>query len=89
MLLIALGLALALPGRALAGGPQLLVGAAEDAPKQPTLAAAKAQMTMLHLAGLDAVRMTVQWTTGETELSQGEQDAIANAVEAADLDSIR
>ncbi|MGZ4398377.1 MAG: hypothetical protein ACXVZ1_08170 [Gaiellaceae bacterium] len=89
MLLIALGLALALPGRALAGGPQLLVGAAEDAPKQPTLAAAKAQMTMLHLAGLDAVRMTVQWTTGETEPSQGEQDAIANAVEAADLDSIR
>ena len=35
----------------------MLVGAAEDAGKQPTLAGAKAQMDLAKLAGLGAIRL--------------------------------
>jgi hypothetical protein len=82
-------LALALPARALAGGPTLLVGAAEDSVKQPTLAEAKAQVTLLRLAGLDALRMTATWSPGETELPKAEAESLGNAIEAASMDGMR
>ena len=50
--------ALVLAPAAHAGGPSLQVGAAEDSPKQATLVAAKAKMTMAQLAGLKAIRLT-------------------------------
>jgi hypothetical protein len=44
-----------------AGGPSLIVGAAEDNVKAGTLTEAKAQLDLLKLAGLDAVRVTSIW----------------------------
>jgi hypothetical protein len=89
LLVIVAALTLFPPGHASAGGPQLLVGAAEDSPKQPTLAAAKAEVTLLRLAGLDALRMTVEWEPGEKELPKDESEALGNAIEAAQMSSIR
>jgi hypothetical protein len=66
----------------------MLVGAAEDAGEQPTLAGAKAQMDLAKLAGLGAIRLTAQWTTGERAPLPGELQALQNAVDAADLDGI-
>jgi hypothetical protein len=66
----------------------MLVGAAEDAAKQPTLALAKAQMDLAGLAGLDAIRLTSVWTTGETAPAASELTGLKNAVGAADLDGI-
>jgi hypothetical protein len=66
----------------------MLVGAAEDAGKQPTLAGAKAQMDLAKLAGLRAIRLTAQWTTGEQAPLPGQLAALQNAVDAADLDGI-
>jgi len=56
---------LALPGLARAS-QGMLVGAAEDAAEAPSLAQAKAKMDLAKLAGLDAIRLTAQWRTGET-----------------------
>jgi hypothetical protein len=87
---IAVGLlALAAAPAALAGGPGMIVGGTEDAVKQPTLTAAKAQMDLLKLAGLDAVRVTQVWTTGETAPSDAEIQVLRNVAEAAQLDGIR
>ena len=44
----------------------MVVGATEDAVRQPTLVATKAQMDMLTLAGLNGVRVTQIWTPGQT-----------------------
>ena len=49
---------------AYAGGPELRIGAAEDVVQQPTLPAARAQMELLKLAGLDTVRITALWEPG-------------------------
>jgi hypothetical protein len=87
---VALGatvVALATPGiaRASAG---MLVGAAEDAAKAPTLAQAKVKMDLAKLAGLDAIRLTAQWRTGETAMPPQYLASLKNAVDAADLDGI-
>jgi len=79
--------ALAVPATA-HGSAGMLVGAAEDAGKQPTLAGAKAQMDLAKLAGLGAIRLTAQWTTGERAPLAGELASLQNAVDAADLDGI-
>jgi len=60
-LVIALGslgawLALAVPAHA--GGPSMILGAAEDAVRAPDLVTTKAKMTELRLAGFTAVRVT-------------------------------
>src|SRR5947208_14899142 len=81
--------ALALAPAALAGGPAMTIGATEDIVKQPTATGAKAQMDLLKLAGLNAVRMTQEWTPGQTEPSGGDLDALKNAVAAAQLDGVR
>jgi hypothetical protein len=72
-----------------AGGPYMMVGAAEDIGKQPTEAAAKVEMDKAKLAGLDAIRMTVTWKTDERTLPAGEAGPLANAVDAAQLAGIR
>ncbi len=68
--------------------PRLLVGAAEDSAKAATLAAAKAQMDLAALAGMDAIRLTAQWSPGLTALPPGELLRLRNAVDAASLDGI-
>jgi hypothetical protein len=72
-----------------AGGPTMGIGATEDIVKQPDLVAAKAQMDLLKLAGLNGVRITQIWAPGETEPSGGAFDALKNAVAAAQLDGVR
>jgi cellulase (glycosyl hydrolase family 5) len=87
-LLAVIVLALALPARALAGGPTMLIGATEDAVRQPTLVQAKAQMDMLRLAGFNAVRVTQVWTPDETAPAAGDVQTLTNVVDAAKLDGV-
>jgi hypothetical protein len=79
--------ALAVPGIAQAS-QEMFVGAAEDAAKAPTLAQAKVKMDLAKLAGLDAIRLTAQWRTGETAPTSSELAGLKNAVDAADLDGV-
>jgi hypothetical protein len=81
--------ALAAAPSALAGGPTMTIGATEDIVKQPEPVAAKAQMDLLKLAGLRAVRMTQEWAPGETAPSGAGFEALKNAVAAAKLDGVR
>jgi Cellulase (glycosyl hydrolase family 5) len=87
ILLIVL-VSLAFPARAFAGGPTMLIGATEDAVRQPTLVAAKAQMDLLRLAGFNAVRVTQIWAPGQTEPSADDLTVLRNVVEAANLDGV-
>jgi hypothetical protein len=82
-------LALASVPTALAAGPDLRIGAAEDQVKQPTLPAAKAHLDLLRLAGLDTVRVTAIWAPGQTEPEPAEAAGLRNAVTAADLVGVR
>ena len=82
-------LALVFAAPAAAGGPSLVVGVAEDSPKQATLTAAKARVTMAQLAGLRQIRVTAQWRPGLTAPPDGELAALRNAAEAGRLAGIR
>src|ERR687884_1188122 len=81
--------ALATAPAAFAGGPTMTIGATEDIVKQPEPVAAKAQMDLLKLAGLRAVRMTQEWAPGEPTPSGAAFDELKNAVAAAQLDGVR
>jgi len=80
---------LAFAAPAWAGGPYMLVGAADDFAKQSSYANAKVSMDEAKLAGLDAIRMTATWTTGETALPESERTPLSNAIMAAELTGIR
>jgi hypothetical protein len=67
----------------------MLVGVAEDLVKQPTEAAAKVQVDKLKLAGLDSVRITQTWKTGQRTVPASELDPLTNAVDAAQFSGIR
>jgi hypothetical protein len=88
---IVVGLALffALAGNAWAGGPYMIVGAAEDVAKQPDMAFAKAEMSQAKLAGLTTIRVTETWKRGERTLSAADQVSLGNAVGAATFTGIR
>ncbi len=75
---LAVAVMLAGASSALAGGPAMRLGAAEDAAKwgDPV-----AKMNLARLAGFDTVRMTLQWSTGQTMPDAGE---LANTRAAAD-----
>jgi hypothetical protein len=69
-------------------GPSLRIGAAEDAAKwgDPV-----AKMNLARLAGLDTVRMTLQWSSGQTAPDPGElanTRAAADAARAAGIEPI-
>jgi hypothetical protein len=81
--------ALVLAPAAAAGGPSLVVGAAEDIVKQPTLPAAKTQLDLAKLAGLRAIRSTAIWAPGQTAPDPTDLAALQNAAQAAQLDGIR
>jgi hypothetical protein len=71
-----------------AAGPELVLGATEDAVRAPTLAQAKAQMDLLVLAGFRAVRITQVWVPGESELSVDDLAVLENVAAAAKLDHV-
>jgi hypothetical protein len=72
-----------------AGGPTMIIGAAEDAVRQPTLKAAKAQMDLLRRAGFNAVRVTQVWAPGQTAPSDADLASLRNVVSAGKIDGIR
>jgi len=72
-----------------AAGRALLVGAAEDAPKQETLVGAVAKLELARLAGLSTVRVTSLWEPGLTAPAGWERDALGNAAAAAQLTGMR
>ncbi len=72
-----------------AGGPSRLVGAAEDVVQQDPLAAAKAKLDLLRLAGFGAVRITEVWAPGERAPTAVEQTRLAALTGAARLDAIK
>ncbi len=80
---------LALASPAAAGGPTMLVGAAEDSVRQPTLTETKAKLDLLRLAGLDAVRVTSIWDPANPEPSGDEVNELANVAAAAKLDGMQ
>jgi hypothetical protein len=91
-LLIAAIAALAMLGlapAALAGGPDMLIGASEDSAQQPSLALAKSQMDLAKLAGFNAVRLTALWDRGQTAQTADGALRLKNAVDAAGLNGIR
>jgi hypothetical protein len=73
---------------ATAGNPAMLIGATEDAVRQPTLVAAKAQMDLLTLAGFNAVRITQIWAPGQTAPSDADLAELENVQRAARLDGV-
>jgi hypothetical protein len=87
--LLPLVLAFALAPAALAGGPSLQLGAAEDVVRAPDLPTAKAKMTLLKLAGFSSVRVTSQWQGTETAPSTAEITTLKNVAAAAQLSAVR
>ena len=81
--------ALALVTPARAGGPTMVVGAAEDIVRQPTLTQAKAQLDLLKLAGLNAIRVTSIWDPGSPNPSPNEVTVLRNVAAAAKLDGMQ
>src|SRR3954471_11834571 len=87
-ILVALA-ALAISPSALAGGPAMQFGAAEDVVRPPALPTAKAKMTLLRLAGFSSVRVTSQWQGTEATPSEAELTVLRNVAGAAQLSAVR
>jgi hypothetical protein len=79
---------LAFAPAARAGGPTLLIGAAEDAPKSTQLTVAKAQMDLLVAAGFRAVRITQEWAPGVDALPATGRTVLGNLASVAKLDDV-
>lgn len=86
--LLALVLFLVAPAAAYAGGPALLLGATEDAPRSSSATVAKAQMDLLVAAGFTADRITQEWHPGDTTLAAGDRAVLENVAAAAKLDAV-
>ncbi len=80
-------LAFAAPARA--GGPAMLVGAAEDELQKQSLVQAKANMTLARLAGFDSVRVTAFWGPGQTKPTAIDRTLLGNVQTAARLTGMR
>ncbi len=74
---------------AFAGGPYMLVGAADDVAKTPDYAFAKVEMDKAKLVGFNAIRLTETWTTGQRSLGPQDQLTLGNAIQAAQFSGIR
>ncbi len=72
-----------------AGGPFMMVGAAEDVVRTPDYAFSKTEMDKLKLAGLDTIRITQTWSKGQTALGPNDAITLDNAMKAAQFTSIR
>src|SRR5436190_6075521 len=80
---------LVLAAPAAAGGPAMVVGAAEDLAEQSDYAFAKAEMDRARLAGLDTIRMTVTWSHGQTSVTETQETKVRNAIKAAQFTGVR
>ena len=69
--------------QALAGGPAMAFGAAEDVVRSPDLATAKARMTLFRLAGFSSIRVTSQWQGVEAAPSEAELTTLRNVAPVA------
>ncbi|HVM68722.1 MAG TPA: hypothetical protein VM204_02675 [Gaiellaceae bacterium] len=87
--LVTLVAALALAPAAHAGGPTLALGAAEDIVRSASATEAKANMTLLRLAGFRAVRITSIWAPGQTAPTAAELAVLRNVAAAASLSGVR
>ncbi len=76
-------------GPARAGGPYMLVGAAEDDAKTQDAAFAKVEMDEMRMAGLDSIRITETWVKGQSTLGPEDAITLANAVTAAQFSGLR
>ncbi len=74
---------------AFAGGPYMMIGAAEDVGKTPDYAFAKASMDKARLAGFDSIRVTQTWTKDQTKLGPSDQIVLGNAINAAQFSGLR
>jgi hypothetical protein len=81
--------ALAAAPAAHAGGPYMMVGAAEDVVLQHDPGFAKSRMELAKLAGLDTIRVTAQWARGQTALGDNARIDLTHAVDAARFYGIR
>jgi hypothetical protein len=79
--------ALVIAPAAHAGGPSMLLGATEDAPRSPLATVAKAQMDLLAAAGFTSIRITQEWPQGRDEIGS-DIKVLQNVATAAQLDSI-
>jgi hypothetical protein len=66
-----------------------MIGAAEDAGRQPDDAVARAQMANASRVGFNTIRLTQMWTTGERALAAGDQTALGNAIRESTASDIR
>jgi hypothetical protein len=89
LLLAAVLVAAVAAAPAQAGGPTMLVGAAEDAVQQDNLVAAKSKLDLLRLAGFGAVRIAETWTPGDRTPTAIEQKRLAAVTGAAKLDALK
>ena len=80
---------LACASPAFAGGPHMLVGAAESIAESNDPAVAKAEMDKAKLAGLDSIRLAQTWSKGDRALSKADQTQLGNAIAAAQFTGIR
>jgi hypothetical protein len=85
---IAAGILVTAPA-ARAGGPSMLIGAAEDAVKADTLTEAKARLDLLRLAGLDAVRVTSIWDPDNPLPGPEAMLQLKNLAQAGSLDGMQ
>jgi len=81
--------ALVLAPASQAGGPAMLIGVAEDTVKNSDLVRAKSSMTLIRLAGFNAVRLAVYWHPGRTKPTPTEKRLITNAGIAARLSGMQ
>jgi hypothetical protein len=72
-----------------AGGPGMLLGAAEDRVRQGSVPAAKAQLDLFRLAGLNSVRVSSIWAPGSTQPSASELTQLETIAAAARLTGMR
>jgi hypothetical protein len=72
-----------------AGGPFMMVGAAEDVVQTQDYAFAKSEMDNLKLAGFDTIRVTQTWARGQTKLGPNDAIVLDNAIKAAQFTGVR
>ncbi len=82
-------LALTAAPHALAAGPTMSFGAAEDAVRSPDMPTVKAKLTLLRLAGFTSVRVTSQWQGSETTPTDTELTTLRNVAGAAQLSAVK
>jgi hypothetical protein len=80
---------LVLAPQALAGGPAMRIGAAEDEVQQASTVDAKTRLDLLKLAGLDTVRVSVIWGRGQTVPTDDDLERLTNAINGAGLDGMK